>query len=401
MINMAFLYGWQRKLAVLPLSLFMLGWSVYSAGFIWKLFKWDENLHNYNFTVVTSRYDPLVFPYYVALVGGPFVFLLSLLHTVLPGVASSIIGFLSAIVSNIFFVSNGWVIYYWGLYLKSTVDVNLSVDAKAVLMFGGALFAALCWCFVMMLSVSYTYKRRPDPFSYNGLLNHNSDGPGQGSSDRIRNLPFTPGIARIFSLPFIILSAIGWCVFVAGVDKLPKLQSNGYPTSQSFFHLSFYGSMVVGPLLYLAALLHAGCLRSASIVMGAFTSVLHTIYIVFMGYIVTEFGRYIYFSCQESTSVLPLNCSLLYSSMDINVIYVFSGGVGSLFFWTLVLALWPFYRRHVPLADNSDSTAAAINSAASPITYGTMQMKESFTYSSYSTHHPRQSLLIAESDEHK
>ena len=403
---MAFLNGWQRKLALLPLSLFMLGWLIYSAGFTWKLVNWDETPLNSTLTpIVTSRHDQLVFPYYVMLVGGLFVFLFGLLHAIFPRVVSSIFGSISAVVSNVFFVAVGWVTCYWGLYLKSAVDNNLSVDIKAVLMLIGALFTVLSWCFVLMLSVSYNYQRRPDPFNYDVLFNRDL---GQGSADQRRNIPFTPGFGRIFSVPFIILSAISWCVFVVGVDKLSKLHSNA-----NYLDLSFYGSMVIGPLLFLAALLHAGCLRGASVVMGLFTSVLHTTYIIFMGYIVTEFGRYIYFSCQDyqSTSTsesgldLPPNCSLLHSSIDISVIYVFSGAVGSLLFWSVVLALWPFYRQH-PSSVNTDSddSTAAINSWSNRlITYGTMQMKESLTYSSYSSsaHHPRQSLLIVESREHK
>ena len=352
---------------------------------------------------MTSRHDPLVFPYFVVLVGGPFVFLLGLLHTVLPTVASSIFGVVSALVSNVFLVSVGWIIYYWGLYmyLKSSIDNGFSADVKAILMFSGALFVALNWCFVLMLSVSYNYQRRPDPFNYDSLFNHDLS---QGSSQR-RKLPFTPGFARIFSVPFIILSVIGWCVFVAGVDKLPKqLQSNMH-----YLDFSLYGSMVIGPLLFLAALLHAGCtLRSASTMMGIFTSILHTVYAVFMGYIVTEFGRYIYFSCREyqqstdsGSGLPPNNCSLFHSSVDINVIYVFSGCVGSLLFWSVVLALWPFYQQHSSSVDTADSDGTAAINSTRPITYGTMQMKESLTCSSYSTRHPRQSLLIVESGEHK
>ena len=62
---MAYLYGWQRKLALVPLSLFVLGWLIYSAGFTWMLIKWDETPLNSTPTpVVISRHDLLVFPYY-------------------------------------------------------------------------------------------------------------------------------------------------------------------------------------------------------------------------------------------------------------------------------------------------------------------------------------------------
>ena len=80
---------------------------------------------------------------------------------------------------------------------------------------------------------------------------------------------------------------------------------------------------------------------------------------------------------------------------------MFSGGVGSLLFWSVVLALWPFYRHHPSSVNAEDGDSTAAINTTRPITYGTMQMKESLTYSSYSAHRPRQSLLIVESGEHK
>lgn len=398
------LLGWQRKLSLLSVSLFLMSWAVYSVGFCWRLARWRQDLNSTGSNVIivsTAQSDPLNFPYFVVLVVGPFVFCLGLLHTVLPSIASSIVGLAAALVSTLFSVSNGWVVYSGALYLKLFSDSNVDIDLKDFLMFCGALAAAINWCVVTMFSISYDYSRRPNTY---GLSNYNEIFSDTRERSQVRKIPFTPGLARIFSVPFIILSAVGWCVFVAGADKLPNLSllNPAYPTSQSLFDLSFYGSMVVGPLLFLAALLHAGCLRGASTVMGVFTAILQTVYVVFMGFITTELGRYVYFSCQKSPS-LSLDCSLHRRNsptLNVNVIYTLAGGVGSLFFWSIVVALWPFFRKHPSPSSDSDGYSVDTD-AVSPMTYGTMQLKESVSYSNRSTQRPRQSLIIAESNEHK
>ena len=406
---MALLHGWQRRLALLPLFLSLLGWLVYSTGFIWILVEWNQELQlNSTFNLVPdSRYDPLMFPYYEVLVGGPFVFLFGLLHAVLPSVASSIVGVVSAFVSTTFLVSVGWVIYCGGLVIMLMVNSQLTVsllDVKTSLIFGGAVCIALCWCFVMMLSVSYNYEKTPNTY---GLANYNEIfNPESRVSSRVRNIPFTPGVARILSVPFVILSAIGWCLFVVGVNNLPELESLNPDymenTSQSFFYLSFYGSVVVGPLLYLAALFHAGCLRGATTIMGVFTCIVHMVYVIFMGYNVTEFGHFIYSSCQDSPPSL-VNCSSFPSTINVNIIYVFAGGSGSLLFWTFVLALWPFYRSHPSqVQEGGEERNVATIDAANPSTYySTMQLRESVSYGSRSAQHNRPSLIVTDSNEHK
>ena len=358
--------------------------------------KWDQSsLNSTAFTPVQlSPKDPLTFPYYVILAGGPLVFLFGLLHTFLPSIASSILGFVSAFVSSIFFACVGWAVYFGGLYFRHVISLNLStVDTKTVLIFSGAFFSLLCWCFLMMLSVSFDYRSSPNT---HGLANYNEIfNADRQESSRFQNVPFTPGLARIFSLPFIFMSAVSWCVFLVGVVRLPNLDSQYHRTQQSSFEFSFYGSMVAGPLLYLAALLHAGCFRGASTVMGVFTSILHTIYFVLMGYNVTELGRFIYFTCQDSSQPL-VNCS----AVDINVIYIFTGGAGSLLFWAFVLALWPFYRKYPSSVRDRDDVGPN-NDPTNPMTYGSMQMRESLSNSSYLAQHPRLSLVVTESVEHK
>ena len=94
---MALLYGWQRKVALLPLTVLVLGWIIYSIGFIWLLV--DDLKDEAN--------TPLLFASYVLLTGGPFVYLLGVAQAVLPGTVSSIVGIPTAFLSSLYLVCAG------------------------------------------------------------------------------------------------------------------------------------------------------------------------------------------------------------------------------------------------------------------------------------------------------
>ena len=379
---MAILYGWQRKLSLLPLSLVVVGWVVFSIGFIWDLVDWPKD--DGSSKPYLSRTSPLLFSQYLLLVGGPFVYLLGVAQAVLPGIASSIVGILTAFVSSVYMVSAGFHAYGGALYIKTVLEyqhnriIELTLDTKEVVMFAGAAFITLCWCFVLMLSVSY--KTKPKRNHYDIF-----DPPhGAGRRRQKCPVPFMPGAARGLSIPFILLSLAGWCVFVMGVEKLKEDEEilTGYFYKSP---LATYGAITVGPLLYLAALLHAGCSGGASTVMGVFASILSTVYTVFIGFLVVAFGKDVYSFCQLDTNLNKPNCSINHSSLPINLIYIFAGGVGSLFLWNFVLMLWPFYRDHPQRAPGDN----VINSSQPQ--YGTVRMEESFN-NSYSSQP-----LIAES----
>ena len=390
---MAILYGWQRKLSLLPLSLVVVGWVVFSVGFIWALADWPKEDES-KFQPYLPRTSPVLFSLYLILVGGPFVYFLGVAQAILPGIASSIVGIFTAFVGSVYIVCAGSQAYSGALYIKEILEINardgvkLSFDTKEVLMFAGAAFITICWCFVLMLMVSYENR----PTRNHGNYQYDIFNPPQGAIESPHRrqkcrAPFTPGVARGLSVPFIILSLVGWGVFTAGIEKLeldddePFL--SGYLIESP---LATYGAITVGPLLYLAALLHAGCWGGASTVMGVFSSILGTVYTVFIGFIVVAYGKGFYTVCQlEGTKP---NCSIDHSYLGANLILVFAGGVGSLFLWSFVLMLRPFYRNHVQGGPGDN----IINSSSPPpTTYGTLRMEESFN-NSYSSQP-----LIAES----
>ena len=222
-----------------------------------------------------------------------------------------------------------------------------------MLLFVGALLITISWCFVSMLSVAY--KSRPRRNNYQLF-----DQPERRPSLKC---PFTPGVARCLTIPFLILTAIGWCVSVVGYMRTNYGEARG--------QFAEYGLLINGPLLFLAALLHAGCSGGASTIMGVFSSILSSLYTVLMGFLVFDFSEFIYIDCQFQ----HVNCSPLHSSLDINLILAFSGGVASLFLWTFVLLLWPFFRHHPEVGQGN---SAAINVANPPNDYGAIRLEDSF-----------------------
>ena len=338
---MALLYGWQRKVALLPASLLVVGWVIFSIGFIWRLVDDFKDAAN----------TPFLFSSYVVLVGGPFVYILGVAQAVLPGIASSIVGVPTAFVSSLYLVSAGYETYI-GLYIIIWArERDETVETKPVLMFVGALLITICWCFVTMLSVAYKSKPRRNQYQV-------FDQPERRPS---RKYPFTPGVARGLTIPFIILTGIGWCVAMVGFVRMDVSFIGG--------RFAEYGLLINGPLLFLAALLHAG---GASTVMGVFSSILSSLYTVLMGYMVVILGQAIYGECKFE----PVNCSFLHSSLNINWILAFSGSVGSLFFWTFVILLWPFFQHHPQ--NSTQGSSAIVNATNPPNDYGEIRLEGSF-----------------------
>ena len=113
-----------------------------------------------------------------------------------------------------------------------------------------------------MLSVCYKYRDPENLTVWNAILYFN-----RASADTRRR--FTQGLGRILCIPCVILSAVGWCVYIDGEFNhtfWPVIYNN--PT------------LIIPPLCLLAALLHAGC---ASTVMGVFTAILNILFLSFMG----------------------------------------------------------------------------------------------------------------------
>ena len=103
-------------------------------------------------------------------------------------------------------VSAGFHVYGGALYIKTVLEyqhnriIELTLDTKEVVMFAGAAFITLCWCFMLMLSVSYKTKPKRNHYEIFD--------PPHGASRRRQKcrVPFTPRAARGLSILFILLS---------------------------------------------------------------------------------------------------------------------------------------------------------------------------------------------------
>ena len=314
----------------MPLGLFMLGWLLYSVGFIWFLISSEPK--KANDPAPDDPADPTLFPFYVALIGGPAVYVFGALHAMLSGAAGAVLGIFVAFLNVVYFSSVSWIAYDKGLNVTNGSSTP-GVDRPAWLMFEGTLFALVCWCIVLVLSVFYKNpNNRLNPRHSQDCLTMCTRATQTADSKR----PF-PGVARLLSVPFLILSMIGWCIFVAGYHQWNTDHEKNSTVQVFDDHINpvVICALIIGPLLYLASLLHAGCSGRTS-TMGVFTTILHALYIVSNGFIITHLSQL--FIC-NAKNVSSNTCTEQY-----NIDYMLGGCVASVLFWTIVFALRPFYQ---------------------------------------------------------
>ena len=352
----ALLYGWQRKFALVLLALFMVSWILFTVGLIWRLVKTEDVLPSH----------PSNFPYYITLCGGPVVYLLGLLHTILPGILSALVWFLVTFFSVIYSTSAGWTLYSSGVNATTMELQNTdTTSCQTLMMLVGTAFSLLFLCSVLVLSIFYKTRSSEQLLDYNEF---------QGEQRRCKNFPFTPGNARILSVPFIALSCFGWCVFVFGFHNWKPDAQNSYSVD---LHSSGLPMIVVAhvitPFLLLASLLHAGCLKGAGNVMGVFESLLSMPFMISMGFVVIDLCEYFILLSSD------------FKEPNIYFYYMVAGGGTSVLFWACVLALWPFYGKYrLPrpierpgrnAINNADNDARQHPLADQPVqpNYGAMQ----------------------------
>lgn len=277
---------------------------------------------------------PVHYDIYATLVGGPILCLSSVVHAGLPGIASSIVGAVSAALSTFYFLSAGSVLLKAGERIYNEThhfnkDHNLNSISAYECMFGGLLLFTLCWLLILMLSICY--KNEPTNRE-NERVHYYTESEDQ------QTRPLTgcfAGIARKLAIPFTILSFAGWAVFVYGVHTMPTAHPIPFP-----YDLSYWGAILSALLLYFAALLHAGCPGIASTTMGIFTSLLSMLFVVCFGQVIHQVGTDIICRGESSETGCPTP-----KTIPMWRIFQFSGGLAACVFWACVLMLWPFYKR--------------------------------------------------------
>ena len=325
-----------KKLAIPLFGIFFIGLIVFTAGFGLLLSKEEDDL----LKVESNNKSPVYFPYYTTLVGGIFVILLGLLHAALPsGIPSSIIGALSTILNTIYFLSVGYVINMsyveiWSIWWnqkqnsyydhdQSPVYHNPQLVRAVKLMLAGSIILAVSWGLLQFLS--HFYEQSPQSVQTRSLWRVIVE-CWKNKTTLVRDVSES---VRLSSIPAVLLSAVGWCVFIGGLHS-----------STSYWNYVTHGSWsatTITPLMYVAAILHAGNTGKASFLMA---SILNTFFVVGMGFSVTVEGSYLYQTLHQHTGE--------YSQEDRDSIHsgllMLCGGVVCLMFWTVVLVLWPLYQ---------------------------------------------------------
>ena len=69
-----------RRLTLLPLFFFMIGWGLFVVGFCWLLSSFTVT-DKYSYWPMSSKTDPSLYPFYMTLVGGPLISTSSDIHS--------------------------------------------------------------------------------------------------------------------------------------------------------------------------------------------------------------------------------------------------------------------------------------------------------------------------------
>jgi hypothetical protein len=140
------------------------------------------------------------------------------------------------------------------------------------------------------------------------------------------------GITRKIVPAFVALSFVGWIVFVAGFGKQNKDDPTFDLKNNSLY--PYWAAAVLGPIVYILAVVHALLWGFPSAIVGSVTAVLSMMYITALSAVFVTAGIYI------------RNPDDVFISGDVPVYYdlLFAGGFLAALFWTFVLALWPWYK---------------------------------------------------------
>ena len=317
---------------MLPLSVLVLGWLVYLVGFALLM---EEDKQD-----SVDRFDRL--PHYITAAAPPLLVLVVVLHAAFMGLASALLGLLTALVSIAGFCGIGYVLYscavsMW-LHLHPTSDKSI-LDVNCIVMFVGTLIISLSWMFIMVIWNYFTYQRQ----QWNG--NENDDVVDEdGTPSTPPPAPSLPapfaGVARKMAVVFLVMKVSTWCVLVSGIDKQSHNTSTagGLEVTAGGLELSFdlWVACVVGILLVVTATMQAAAYGRASAMIGVLTAILGMLYQVCVGHLVLSISIAIYHQCSD-------NCSI--STIPRYELYQLCGGGGGCVLWGCVLGLWPFYRK--------------------------------------------------------
>lgn len=326
--------GLSRKLTLLSLPLFMVGWAFYVAGFI------SERNKRTTF-IGESKTISILLPYYVIFVGGPVIIKVGLLHAVLSGVASCVCAAILSMLSTVYFTSVGATTFTCIAILTKGIpesDFDDNNPDEGTLDFGniklmltGLLLQGLSWSLILAFTTLFSYEA------------DNGDRALTNSSES--QCTIAPKIAQNITLICLILTAAGWSVLSSGLYYISEWsRGNRYdlPNSSYTFQQQPLLVSILLILINLAAFLQ---LRRTTMSIMIGTSVLRLVYFFLLGDKVNSVLM-IFHEC----SISDYYCSNDYQYALKLILY---GGVASIFFWGCSSTVWPFHHKHLPNQNRS------------------------------------------------
>jgi hypothetical protein len=387
-----------KKLAIPMVVLFEIGWIIYTGGFgsymhqqvlqnadrsSSRYSSYDPSAQDIDATEVLR--DPTLYSHYFALVGGQFVAILFLLHAALPSnTPSYVVGVLSSILNVIYFVSVGYLIF-WSVVLVGIYEDRIrtlqestssyypyaygeSSNSEALeltrarlylhatrCVLAGTIMMTISWGVIQLLT--FFYKPQTDSQNKTNLW--------QVVREFARKLPTSTSqmkaklgeLIRLSTIPLLIISVVGWAVCTAGLYRLNDSTSSGSRTIIHQYDFGTWATFFVTPILYFAAVFHAGCSGGASTMSGVFAAIFNVFFVLQMGEIVVYYCV-IKYNVDQST--LTSSEQTLY-----NYDLILGGGIVCLFFWTIVYTAWHFYH----FDGSIDHTRFHSNGDAEPIAH--------------------------------
>ena len=274
-------------------------------------------------------------PYYSAIVIGVIVCIGAVIQAALWRCWSAIAGTVTALLSVVYLATIGYVLHSTGIDITLQLrEAQTPAHYWDYLMFIGGLVSCFFWAFVLMLWPFY------------------SNPPQDGDRDTTRAKLFK-GAARKVAIIFIFLSIVGWvftCVgMTCSIENLDLFDDPNWSVS------------LMGPLTYIAALIHAGSWKpGVSKAMGATAAFLSVTYITAVGFITVYVGTQMY---RIDHNESPFNNAGVPSWMK----WQFLGGIISCFFWAIVLMLWPWYSHTSTVSSTDVETQPLITTARQSI----------------------------------
>ena len=374
-----------KKLAIPMVVLFEFGWIIYTGGlgsFLHQQVLETTERSNSRYSSYSQQgasdaqevlSNPVLFSHYFALAGGQFVAVLFLIHAALPlNTASYVVGVLSSIMNIIYFVSVGYLINW------SVTGVRIYEDTISTLqeypyssseslrrarlylhaircVLAGTIIMAISWGIIQLLT--FFYKPPQNKTDLWQVVREFSRNLSTSTSQVKAKLG---ELIRLGTIPLLILSTIGWAVCAAGLyrfsDSISSLSSRSTSTTyQTEYNFGTWATFFVTPLLYFAALFHAGCSGGASTMSGVFAAIFNVFFVLNMGSTVVTFCVWKYTLDQESFSSFS-DLEEIIHNIDLGL----GGGIVCLLFWTIVHTAWLFYRfdrspDHDRLQSNGDA----------------------------------------------